>query len=126
MKKIAPEFAQEDWYWDPTDHSCPHDAWLNRMEISEPASGSRNEIRVTQIVVELLGAYHDGIIRLTYANVLRHLLSAQNSSGGLGDWLSDDFTSGPDNIWTHRIVWERGLWCIEAGAIRYDWIPHKA
>lgn len=32
--------ALSGWYFDPSDHRCPHDAWLEGITISEPAVGS--------------------------------------------------------------------------------------
>lgn len=121
----APPFAEEDWYRQPNDHRCPHDAWLNRCEILEAASGARDEKRSTRIVVELLGAYHDGVIRFSYLDVKRYSLSSPDVSAGLGDWLSDDFQRSDDDVWTHRIIWAGGQWAIEAREITYEWIPRN-
>src|SRR5215471_11456808 len=46
-----PSFASAEWYTDYNDHRCPHDAWLETVEIAEPAMGKRNELRTTTITV---------------------------------------------------------------------------
>ena len=45
----ALEFALADWHYDPNDHRCPHDAWVEQLAIVEPASGERSEIREMEI-----------------------------------------------------------------------------
>ena len=54
--------ATSDWYFGASDHRVPHDAWLEKIVISEPSSGERHELRETSIRVRLLGAYHDKIL----------------------------------------------------------------
>jgi hypothetical protein len=47
-----------EWYYNPTDHRCPHDARLENVTISEIAGNDRT--RITSIRLRLLGAYQDG------------------------------------------------------------------
>jgi hypothetical protein len=54
--------ASSDWYFLPSEHRCPHDAWLESIIISEPSTGERHELRSASIRIRLLGAYHDGFI----------------------------------------------------------------
>src|SRR5262245_2104045 len=61
--------ATSDWYFDPRDHRCPHDAWLETATFRESSSGGRNERRTAELSVRLLGAYHDGYIEFVYPNV---------------------------------------------------------
>jgi hypothetical protein len=35
--------VSSDWYFDFTDHRCPHDAWLETLILSEPSTGDRRE-----------------------------------------------------------------------------------
>ena len=51
------------------------------MKIIEPSRGERSEIRHTRIEVTLLGAYHDGMIRLTYPKVYRYKPEFEEFSG---------------------------------------------
>lgn len=123
MNGQIPEFATSEWYSDPTDHRCPHDAWLELFEVREPSAGSRNELRRTVIVVRLLGSYHDGYILLTYDGVVGFTSGSRDSGEGLGDWLKDSFRLSGDGLVVHRVDLARGSWTIEAESIGYEWIP---
>ena len=125
MSGHIPEFASSDWYSDPTDHRCPHDAWLESFEIREPSTGSRSELRRTVIIVRLLGSYHDGQIILTYDGVVGFSSSSRDSREGLGDWLKDGFKLSGDGLILHRVDWERGSWTIEAESVTYEWIQKE-
>lgn len=126
-----PEFATAAWYSDPSDHRCPHDAWLEALEISEPAEGERKEKRQTAITMRLLGAYHDGHIVFRYRGVKKHSVASASCERGLGDWLRDELSRGPEGLVVHRISWsgfgsgEESQWSIEAESVSYEWIPQK-
>ena len=121
--------ALSDWYFDPRDHRCPHDAWLENLAISEPAAGDRNEKRVTEIRTRLLGAYHDGVIDLHYLGVISYSLSSSSVGRGLGDWRYDEFRLHPNGHLIHEIEWagfpgEAGSrWLIEATDVDFEWRP---
>src|SRR5580765_5783068 len=100
-----PEFVSASWYTDPHDHRCPHDAWLESLEVSEPAKGTRNENRRTAIAIKLFGAYHDGHIVLRYRNVRKYSLDSSSCHQGLGDWLKDEFSISETGFVLHRIDW---------------------
>jgi hypothetical protein len=122
-----PDFARADWYSDPTDHRCPHDAWLELIELSEPAEGEKKEKRKTAITIRLLGAYHDGHIVFHYADVSSFAVGSPSSDRGLGDWLEDRYSPTPGGSLRHEITWcfgadSKSFWVIEAGSIRYEWI----
>lgn len=123
-----PVFSTEPWYHDPTDHRCPHDAWLDSVELREPAKGARGEQRQTAIVIRLLAAYHDGWITLRYAGVRRYSLASDECEKGMGDWLRDEFEAGEAGRILHRITWCFGpsrtsQWFVEAEAVTYEWTP---
>jgi hypothetical protein len=61
--------ATSDWYFDPCDHRCPHDAWLESVNLRELSSTERNATRYLSLTVRLLAAYHDGFIELHYPRV---------------------------------------------------------
>ena len=125
-----PAYTSEAWYSDPSDHRCPHDAWLEAIEISEPAQGQRNEQRQTTITMRLFGAYHDGHIVLRYLGVQAFSLVNKSSVRGLGDWLKDEFSICNDLI-AHQITWSgfgpkgESQWIIKAEEISYEWIPQS-
>jgi hypothetical protein len=131
-RRELPRFATEPWYNDPRDHRCPHDAWLESVEISEAATGQRNEVRRTVITVRLLGAYHDGRIVFRYRDVSNFTLSGVHTLRGLGDWLSDKFVHSDTGSLVHEILWAglprkgKSRWVIEARDISYEWIPDSA
>ena len=120
-------FYKHDWYFDPTDHRCPHDAWLDSICISEVASGARQEVRVTKIIIRLLGAYHDGYISLMYSNVHEYYLDSSSLVSGHGDWVSDDISSEDSRVY-HNIRWSGGIkgpitWRIVAESVSFAWDP---
>lgn len=131
MMPTIPKFALADWYTNPADHRCPHDAWLESITISEPAEGERSEVRQTRIVVRLLGAYHDGHIEYEYTGVTKYIMTAPDCRKGLGDWIEDNVVVVKDRL-CHAISWrvgaapEQTLWFIEADDIAYRWIPKNA
>ena len=113
-----------EWYQDPNDHRCPHDGWLNQITISEPASGDRQEKRITSIRVELLGAYHDSLVVFTYPQVFYYSLRDIASTCGNGGWRYDEFRLSDGGHLTHEIEWSNGAnWLIEASDVEFLWIP---
>ena len=119
--------ATSDWYFDFSDHRCPHDAWLETVELREPSSGERHERRATAIKMRLLGAYHDGYIELHYPRVFSYRLDAANGEGGHGDWRYDELRVSERGTLIHEIEW-RGLpgtresrWIIEASDLKFEW-----
>lgn len=125
----AYELASSEWYFDPKDHRCPHDAWLESLVVSEPSTGSRQEIRHTTIRVRLLGAYHDGFIELVYPKVFSYQLTSPLAERGLGDWRYDEFRVDPSGHVIHEVEWagfgskEASRWIIEASDLEFHWIP---
>ena len=120
-------FATANWHYDATDPRCPHDAWVERLTISEPSSGERSEHRSIAIHLRLLGAYHDGHIELFYPRVFSYQIQSPSCIRGLGDWLYDEFTLSPAGHVSHEIEWagfpskEGSRWIIEASDIAFHW-----
>jgi hypothetical protein len=124
------QIALADWYYDPMDHRCPHDAWLESMALRESGHGEHQEIRSASMTVRLLGAYHDGHIELQYRDVTRYTLDFTSEStqfGGHRDWLYDEFRLTPIGRVEHEIEWagrtNTGHWIIEAADLEYRWSP---
>ena len=127
-QRQLPDFATAAWYRDPSDHRCPHDAWLEAIEISEPATGERKEKRRTAITIRLLGAYHDGEIVYRYSGVSSYAIGGAASKDGIGDWLRDEVSVCDVGLLRHRITWCIGpatesAWEIVAEGISYEWNP---
>ena len=122
----ALELARSDWYFDFNDRRCPHDGWLESVSIRELGTGDRSSIRVSELRVRLLGAYHDGHVELLYTGVRGYELSGSDVSGGHGDWGYDEFRLGADNRLVHEIEWSGGSrWLIECEDVVHKWLPMK-
>jgi hypothetical protein len=122
------EFAAAPWHYDHNDHRCPHDSWVESVVIRENSSGSRHEIREIEIVVRLLGAYHDGYLELVYTGVVSYSFLAKRSTApdnkGHGDWLIDEIRLSEGNLVLHEIAfWSGSHWLIECRDIKSTWIP---
>jgi hypothetical protein len=112
-----------DWYTFPEDHRAPHDSWVQAITISEPSSGDRHEHRGLQIHIQLLGAYHDGIIEFIYKGVKSYSLQGMSDVAGHGDWLEDDVQVKRHDYLTHAITFANGKFEIEAEDADYKWTP---
>lgn len=128
----ALEFAEAPWHYKIDDSRCPHDSWVEALSIIEPATGSRQEIRRLEILVRLLGAYHDGHIELRYLDVTSYSLlhdrghALQRSSIAHDDWLIDEVLHRDDGSVTHEIAFASGaVWNIGCADIIYRWLPDK-
>jgi len=133
--KSAYSLATSEWYFDFGFSGCPHDAWLEKITISEPSSGKRSEERSVEINIELLGAWHDGIISLRYPRVFGYkvegwsLWEGLSLAGGHHDWRFDEFRLNDDGNLIHEIEWmgfrSNGRWIIEATDVEYNWRPFQ-
>ena len=124
--------ASSDWYFDSRDPQCPHDAWLETATISESGVGDRGAQRGVSLVVQLLGAYHDGQIVLRYLGVTRYRialgLDGHAEADGHRDWRYDEIRLGTRGRGlVHEIEWwgpmATATWLIEAAEIEYQWRP---
>ena len=130
--RTIPEFARAEWYTDPSDRRCPHNAWLDAVTISEIAEGTRTEVRSTKIVIRLLSAYQDGYIEFEYTGVTKCIMNSPDCRGGIGDWVEDNFVILGEDRLCHTISWQVGssaeqtLWLIEADHVAYRRIEKNA
>lgn len=116
--------AKSPWYYDPGDHRCPHDAWLESATIQEAGTGARHEHRAASLRVVLLGAHHDGHIQYDYIDLQRYELHGPALATGHGDWLYDEFRLRSDGQILHEVEWASGAhWLIECQDVRYQWMP---
>lgn len=128
----AYELATSDWFHNPNDHRAPHDAWLESFEIAETPE-RKAHLRSCSISLRLLGAYHDGHIKITYPKVFSY--SFQSFMAGKvtshGDWRYDEFRLSERGHLLHEIEWAGApgaqrksfSWIIEADDIDFRWIP---
>jgi hypothetical protein len=124
---VAHALASSEWYYDPADHRCPHDAWLEDVRLVESGSGKRREGRATSIFIRLLGAYHDGHVEFHYPQVFRYDLQLNPATHGHRDWRYDEFRVTDDGHLLHEIEWWShegiGRWLIEASDVEFSWRP---
>lgn len=122
----AREFALAKWRIDTAFHQCPHDSWVEYIKIYEDASGERNQHRVSQIEVKLLGAYHDGFLELKYKNVVRYSLTKTDDWKSYGDWLYDEVRLSENELVLHEIEFHsQTIWLIECEDIEFIWTPFE-
>lgn len=123
------EFVLSDWYYDYADiHRCPHDAWLECVEIKENSSGERQQIREITVRLRLLSASHAGHIEFQYCGVNSYRLDSYLPRVGEkakhGDWLADEISIASDGQIAHDILFSSGItWQIQCQSIRYEYQP---
>lgn len=122
------DFASADWHWDASDPRCPHDAWLERLEIREVEIEKGSSKRDLVIEARFLGAYHDGYFTLKYHDVKKYNLDKAslefppNMGSGQGDWLIDEVYLDDDGLVIHDIEFaNNGRWTIHCGDVEYTW-----
>lgn len=121
--------ATSDWYFNSSDHRCPHDAWLEELVVSE--RGSAKGARGVDIRIRLRGAYDDGHMELRYRDVVRYRCELWpkdlREGRGQADWRYDEFRLSDSGLLLHEIEWwsdqPTGTWLIEAADVEYTWIP---
>jgi hypothetical protein len=118
------------WYFDFSDHRCPHDAWLEQVTVSETGTGATGEERAVSLSIRLLGAYHDGHIQIRYPRVFSYRVEGLDGARGHRDWRYDEFRLSERGHLLHEIEWwgsqPTGTWLIEASDIEYEWIARAA
>ena len=119
--------ATSDWYFDPREHHCPHDAWLESFSLKEIGSGEQKEQRILAASIVLLCAHQNGYIELSYPQVFAYHCEAPVSSRGHGDWRYDEFRLSECGHVIHEIEWagfarsQPSKWVIEASDVLYSW-----
>ncbi len=125
----AYELATSDWFYNPRDHSCPHDGWLESLQILEKPDTDPRQ-RSCSISLRLLGAYHDRHIEISYPTVYAYSFQTLSPNArSHGDWRYDEFRISDKGQLIHEIEWAYRAecrafsWTIEADDIRFRWIP---
>jgi hypothetical protein len=98
------EFATATWR-NPEDHRSLHDSWVESLVVNEIATGERNSERTTEILVRLLGPYHDGFTTLRYRDVVAFSIDSPHSERGHGDWLCDEVRLSERGLVFHEVDW---------------------
>jgi len=124
------EFAAAPWHYDHTDHRCPHDGWLESLTIREIAEGDRRQHRRIEIELLLLGAFHDGHMRMTYMAVSSYLSTLPTCESPFGnkvghpDWLVDEFRLATNGLIVHNVLFSSGSrFEIECQDFDWEWMP---
>ena len=61
------------------------------------------------LIVTLLGAYHDRILTFKYINVTEcNLEILKTGTQNVGDWLNDEFDTVGRGFVSHEILWQFG------------------
>ncbi len=113
LPKHVYNFASNYKYYNLTDHSSLHDAWLEYFNIREIAEGDRSEIRRIEIESNYLGPFHDCRINIIYnevqsfsINTLRPPLSSNGWAHG--DLMFHELRLEDNNILVHEIIYSTG------------------
>jgi hypothetical protein len=121
----AYELAISPWYFDFQDHRCPHDAWLDKLQVSESPMSDRK--RSVSARITLIGAYHDLVLEFHYPVVSKYRCDIPDSLGGHRDWLYDEFRLSDSGDVVHEIEWrgpsQAGSWVIEASDVLFQVKP---
>ena len=128
LPQSSADFAGAVWHYDTTHHQCPHDSWVESIEILEVATGTRGQIRSVEVSVKLLGAFHDGNAIIRYIDVVKYqvqgnFLSGTKPNAGHGDWLIDEVALSDNGLVSHEILLLHGSIFIECRDIDYQWVP---
>ena len=117
IPRAAYEYAFASWHYDPRDHRAMHDSHLQQVLIDSPGPWNPEGCRIQ---VTLLGAYGDGLIRLTYDGVYEYELGdprrpepGPHTSEQPADWLTDEVRLGSSGRMIHEILFAGGrTWMI--------------
>ena len=124
----AYSFITEPWHYDSYFHQCPHDSWLEKLEITENYPKEDISERNTDIMIIFFGAYHDSILTIKYKNVvgyeknLNTLPQPMLNKGAFsnhGDFLYDQLIINEDNFLEHTIALSMGKFFIKCKDIDY-------
>jgi hypothetical protein len=85
-----------------------HDAWLEATEVREPATGRRQELRRTEIVLRFLGPFHDRHHVLRYEDVARYRMEVADAVRGHGDLHTHEVRLGQGGAVIHELVFAGG------------------
>jgi hypothetical protein len=113
-------FASDPKYYDLQSPTSLHDAWLEECTIKENGTGERNEIRMIEVHLTLLGPFHDRQIHLRYHGVssysfetLNHPENSRETLKNHGDLYTHEIRLSPDGSLIHELLFERGTLLIE-------------
>ena len=101
-------YAIEYEHYNLSSNTSLHDAWLECCEVKEAASGTRHEIRKTEVSVNFLGPFHDKRLKFVYKNVSQYRVEATSCEKGMGDLNIHELSLNEDNSITHEFYFING------------------
>ena len=104
------EIATASWYYDFSQRKCPHDSWIELIEISYHAPRPERA-RISRITMKLLGAFHDRYLYFVYHDVVSYRIDmppASAPNGVHGDWIIDEFSISERKAIIHEIKFWTG------------------
>jgi hypothetical protein len=124
----AREFALADWHCNPEDHRCLHDSWIESIVVEEKSSGDPKQYRSVDILVFLLGAYHDRRLALKFRSVRQYSIDRfildptgnRQELVGHGDVMEDAIELSDSGYITYSLRLEFGSIRIEAKDIEFS------
>lgn len=121
--------ATAEWYQNPSDHRCPHDATLDYFVLSTAVDYDKRSVRTMR--TRLIAAYRDAFIEITYPEVFSYSFENRSCAGKQTEWLYDEFRLTSSSHIIHEIEWTSGpgiqeRWIIEASDVRFSWHPFSS
>ena len=120
----AYEFAVADWHHNFSDHRALHDSWVKSVRFVDASLPVAGDNRQKTFELLLLGAYHDGHLRLTYRNVQNFFLAYDLLRDGPVEIYRDEIRLSEAGLVLHEIEFlARDNWLIECEDIEVFWEP---
>lgn len=127
-------FARAEWHYQTSDPRCPHDAWLETLEVAEKSLQPGGSQRIITITATFLGAYHDGTFTLSYSNVSHYRFDKPSNAShkflsglkGHSDWLIDEMSLTDDGHVLHEIDFgSLATWSVCCEDVSYSWNAYR-
>jgi hypothetical protein len=117
-------FASDPAHYTLDDPQSLHDAWLEHLSVLEPATGTRAEIRQTELVLTFLGPRHDRMQILHYSSVREYRIEGIAVARGHGDLLLHEVRLGVSGTVIHELRFANGSWISgDCASFRYHEEP---
>lgn len=105
-----------------------HDAWVQSLHVSEVAHGERRQIRKLAIELNLLGPYHNSVLRLTYSDVRGYAANVRAEDAGSvahGDIAMHELTVDLETqVLSHEIQFASGsILQVDCGDLEFQELP---
>ena len=117
------EFAAAPWHYDFRDPKCPHDSWIDSINIKET---DMDGTRVATLHILSIGAYTNGRFLIEYQDLKRYTLNFDcnniiANSSPHGDWLIDEISLSEEKEVVHEIQFQFGSILIVCARVKYEW-----